>query len=352
MPGAPLRRFRVVAALGIVVVGLGLGFGLGLGTKPEESLASCSRPMQVASSVLGWTYFAAWSISFYPQILLNAQRRSVVGLSLDYTALNVVGFACYASFNVALSSISAVRAEYAETNNGRMPIVQPSDVFFSLHALLLSAVCYLQTLFYPRGGQTVSRWVQLAVAAFGVALLVGIPLVSTGACAACTWLNLLYAVSYVKLAITCSKYVPQVLLNWRRRSTVGWTIENVVLDMTGGLLSLVQELMDAGCSGDWSAIAGDPVKFGLGLTSIVFDSVFMAQHFCLYPEPPQPPQWLVDAAARDWLAEEDTWQEEGAAKPVVAAAEAAEAVEALAERRAPLLVNSGVQSDGGRGGHG
>lgn len=36
------------------------------------------------------------------------------------------------------------------------------------------------------------------------------------------------------------KYVPQVLLNIRRRSTKGWTIWNVILDLTGGLLSVVQ----------------------------------------------------------------------------------------------------------------
>lgn len=36
------------------------------------------------------------------------------------------------------------------------------------------------------------------------------------------------------------KYVPQVLLNIRRRSTKGWTIWNVILDLTGGLLSVLQ----------------------------------------------------------------------------------------------------------------
>lgn len=36
------------------------------------------------------------------------------------------------------------------------------------------------------------------------------------------------------------KYVPQVVLNIRRRSTTGWTIWNVILDFTGGLLSVVQ----------------------------------------------------------------------------------------------------------------
>ena len=40
--------------------------------------------------------------------------------------------------------------------------------------------------------------------------------------------------------------------------------------------------MDAACQDDWSAVTGDPVKFGLGFASMVFDVIFMVQHFCLY----------------------------------------------------------------------
>ena len=33
---------------------------------------------------------------------------------------------------------------------------------------------------------------------------------------------------------------------------------------------------------DWSSIFGDPTKFGLGAFSIMFDIVFIVQHYCLY----------------------------------------------------------------------
>ena len=68
----------------------------------------------------------------------------------------------------------------------------------------------------------------------------------------------------------------------RRRSTAGWNIDNVVLDFSGGALSLAQLLLDAGCSSDWSAVSGDPVKFGLGFASMFFDTIFMAQHWICY----------------------------------------------------------------------
>lgn len=36
---------------------------------------------------------------------------------------------------------------------------------------------------------------------------------------------------------------------------------------------------------EWNLIFGDPTKFGLGLFSLVFDIIFMIQHYCLYRKP-------------------------------------------------------------------
>lgn len=58
-----------------------------------------------------------------------------------------------------------------------------------------------------------------------------------------------------------------------------------MLDFTGGSLSVIQLVMDCGINNDWSGAVGDPVKFGLGFTSMVFDVVFMVQHYCLYATP-------------------------------------------------------------------
>jgi len=73
-----------------------------------------------------------------------------------------------------------------------------------------------------------------------------------------------------------------VWLNARRRSTEGWNLDNVVLDFTGGVLSIAQLVLDAVANRDWSAVTGDPVKFGLGFASMVFDTIFMLQHWVCY----------------------------------------------------------------------
>lgn len=54
------------------------------------------------SNVIGWCYFVAWSISFYPQMYTNFRRKSVVGLNFDFLSLNIAGFLLYSVFNAGL----------------------------------------------------------------------------------------------------------------------------------------------------------------------------------------------------------------------------------------------------------
>ena len=89
---------------------------------------------------------------------------------------------------------------------------------------------------------------------------------------------------YAKAIITFTKYLPQVYLNWKRKSTVGWSLENVLLDFAGGSLSFAQSALLTIALGDpfFGAGAFNLVKFILSITSILFDSIFMFQHWVLY----------------------------------------------------------------------
>jgi len=73
--------------------------------------------------------------------------------------------------------------------------------------------------------------------------------------------------------------MPQVYVNYRRKSTVGWSISQILLDFAGGIMSILQLVIDASLQADWSGISGNPVKFGLGNISILFDVIFMTQHY-------------------------------------------------------------------------
>ncbi|XP_026201707.1 cystinosin isoform X2 [Anabas testudineus] len=238
-----------------------------------------SNALSVISQVIGWIYFVAWSVSFYPQAWENWRRKSVVGLNFDFLALNLTGFTAYSVFNIGLFWVPYIKEEFLKKYPNGINPVSANDVFFSLHALLLCLVYVSQAAIYERGGQKIS-WMAMFL------LLIGwtFALVSLFVAVArkITWLEYLYNFSYIKLAVTLVKYVPQAYMNYRRKSTVGWSIGNVLLDFTGGVLSVLQMILQSYNNDEWGLIFGDPTKFGLGLFSVVFDILFLAQHYCLY----------------------------------------------------------------------
>ncbi|ERF73662.1 hypothetical protein EPUS_00915 [Endocarpon pusillum Z07020] len=196
--------------------------------------------------LVGWIYTLCWSASFYPQPLLNWQRKSTRGLAIDYLTINVLGFVCYLISTSALFFSALIRHQYTERHAAfSKPTVRSNDIAFAAHAVIMSTLTYTQ--FWPR-----------------------------------IWGFRVYSCGHVKLLVTLVKYMPQVWVNYKRQSTDGWSIEQILLDFSGGVLSIVQLLIDASFQPDWSGVTGNPVKLGLGNITIFFDLIFITQHYLLY----------------------------------------------------------------------
>lgn len=270
---------KLVAA---VASGLMFGVGVGLGfTLPVPS--QDPSPWDRISAVIGWLYFNAWAFSFLPQLYLNFQRKCVIGQSFEYVFMNVLGFFCYSIYTVAFYSVTSVQDEY-RARYGNDNTVDANDVGFAVYAFLCCVYNTYQIARYDRGEQQVSRWVVLGIALTVAAMLIWLVILLCGVRSTYVFntLDILYGLSIVKLGVSLIKYIPQVYLNYRRQCTVGWNIWNVLLDFTGGSLSVTQQLIDCGTTGRWNGIAGNPVKFCLGSLSMVYDVIFMVQHFVLY----------------------------------------------------------------------
>ena len=56
--------------------------------------------VDIASDVIGWLYFFAWSMSFYPQCFINYKNKNVGGFSLEFALLNPSGFFFYSVYSV------------------------------------------------------------------------------------------------------------------------------------------------------------------------------------------------------------------------------------------------------------
>ncbi|XP_077518189.1 uncharacterized protein LOC144128569 [Amblyomma americanum] len=239
--------------------------------------------LETLSDVVGWIYFVAWSISFYPQIYLNWKLKCVEGLSFDFVGLNLTGFLAYSFFNLGVFFSPVVQAEYRALHPTGVIPVELNDIVFGLHAALATFITAVQCCIYEHRDQRVSLPARLLLGfVWAGAAIFGVVTLAAGRHWSSPWLIYLYYFSYCKLVITLTKYMPQAYLNFKRKSTSGWSIGNILLDFTGGTLSFVQMCLIAYNYNDWTSLFGNVVKTGLSFISMAFDVLFIVQHYVLY----------------------------------------------------------------------
>ncbi|KAI9724784.1 MAG: hypothetical protein M1812_000060 [Candelaria pacifica] len=246
------------------------------------------------SRLLGWIYVACWSASFYPQPIHNYCRGSTYGLAIDFPIINILGFVTLTISNAVFLYSPLIREQYAYRNPlSPYPTVRFNDLAFAAHGVFMTCLAYTQ-FWSIVWGFKVDKRQRVSMPVLGIAFgsLVGIGVVcmiialrgndggndSSG----WAWIDAIYAIGYVKLIVTFVKYIPQAWVNYKRKSTDGWTILQILLDVSGGVFSIMQLLVDSSLQDDWSGITGNPVKLGLGNVSIFFDVIFIVQHFWLY----------------------------------------------------------------------
>lgn len=88
--------------------------------------------------------------------------------------------------------------------------------------------------------------------------------------------------AFIKLILVVIRSIPQIVLNYQRKSTAGWSIDQIILGVIGSIASLMQLLIDSSLQADWSGLIGNSVKFGLAVITILCDVVFLMQHYTLY----------------------------------------------------------------------
>lgn len=78
--------------------------------------------------------------------------------------------------------------------------------------------------------------------------------------------------------ISFVKYTPAAYWNYKRKSTKGWSIFNILLDLVGAAFSIA--------SGSLSVSNGlNITKMILALLTVFYDMIFILQHYCLYNKP-------------------------------------------------------------------
>jgi uncharacterized protein with PQ loop repeat len=115
-----------------------------------------SRNIYYLDQSIGWLYFILWSVSFYPQVIMNYRRQSVVGFNFDYLGYDLVGFISFTMYNCLLYWSPAVFYLYLEKYPGSANPIQFNDVFFCLHAIFIQSINLYQCLTYESNNQKLS----------------------------------------------------------------------------------------------------------------------------------------------------------------------------------------------------
>ena len=228
-----------------------------------------STALKIISEVMGIVCTLAWSVSFYFMAWEVIKVKNADGLSINYLMLNFIGYTYYSVYNV-----------YGFTydppyNNGQ---IHTSDIIFSVHGLFLTSLHIVLVLYYPRfDNKPKTVWVVCAI--MSILFVAGYSFVNPNI------QDIVLTMGIMKVVISFIKYVPQVYLNWFRKSTYGFSIHNILLDFTGGLLTFLQIPVDFYASGTKPKLDSNLnlAKFLLGFITVFFDFVFLIQHYCIYP---------------------------------------------------------------------
>ena len=121
-----------------------------------------SQALSILSDIVGWIYFAAWSISFYPQAWVNYNLKQTAGMSIDFAFINVYGYFLYAIY-IFTGFI------FPDIGTHKVAI---QDLFYVGHAIMLSSVYYTQTRIYPNGGQKISIFIWILLVSSLIVIVV------------------------------------------------------------------------------------------------------------------------------------------------------------------------------------
>ena len=231
------------------------------------------------SEAMGWLYFLSWTLIFYPQIYGNWKSKSVVGFNFDFLAIVTVDLILYTTYNIGLFASPSIQREYKEKLNTEVIPVKINDVVFGIHAVCACLVMIAQCTCYKSGGQYVSKTCKIILGCIFV-FIVAI-MVTTLTTNALEWIDFLTYISFVKI-FTVTKYIPQIYMNFRRKSTSGFSVGVIFCDFNGGLFSMGQMIAESYNFDDFSSFSGNPTKFIVGLFTLVSDIILIIQHYVCY----------------------------------------------------------------------
>lgn len=192
-------------------------------------------------------------------------------MNFDFVAMNLTGFLLYSIYNTYGYFVN-------QESTGRVDL---NDIIFTYHALFATLLTVGQIMCFPfKNNKVHTPTILLLLFMWGSVIVYATLTLQMEIFTPEPRLSVISFMGYYKLAISSLKYLPQFYWNYKRQSTKGWSIFNILMDLTGGSFSFLQMGVEA--------IYGlhveiNIVKLVLGIMVVIYDIGFIIQHYCLYP---------------------------------------------------------------------
>lgn len=152
-------------------------------------------------------------------------------MNFDFVAMNLTGFLFYSIYNTYGYFVNQDQTGQVDLN----------DLIFSYHALFATFVTVSQIAIYPHKKNKVHAvTILFLISLWTFAVVYGTLTMPLHVISPQPRLGVISFLGYFKLAISTLKYLPQFYWNYQRKSTKGWSIFNIIMDLTGGLFSFGQ----------------------------------------------------------------------------------------------------------------
>lgn len=264
---------------------------------------------------LGFIYVTAWSISIYSPIWENFKCKSAKGISMDFSILNTMGY-FYLLVSMILqtfywiphdninnsgqvlnkSKLVDVNVQVSnETNLNYLepPKITKFDLFYCLHGEIMNLVILSQLIWGKKlwnfHDDKHRRMKPLYFKIFLLSIFVFIVYTIQFFHSSLfvegwnnrTTLQYCNKLFMLKISMSLIKYIPQVKHNMDRKTVKGFSITGVILDITGGIASLLQLLLqlshENGGKFNLMLIVLNFGKIGLSLVTLTFGFIFIIQ---------------------------------------------------------------------------
>ncbi len=215
-------------------------------------------------------------------------------MSIEFQAWNLSGYIFYVIY-----TIYGYIEQQADPNMKKTILV--NDICFAIHGLLITlALCYQCYLWFAPTRDSISTAHVTMICCMWTIAVYNFFLAAGGALEWYSHAKGAYAYSAIhflgfgKSFVSFIKYTPQAYMNWKRQSTNGFAIHNVLLDFGGGFFAFSQMFIDAydlsdSDSPDWGIFLSNVPKLVVSCESMFFDALFMTQHYILYGDKSEGP---------------------------------------------------------------